>query len=487
MRVAFLNPMFGKDFTKSARWFARSRGRVQRHPDYLCMAAATVEAAGHDLFFLDAQAKNLPTEVFLPDLKAFQPDLVVHQASTPSIDSDIQAAAMCKDATGAPNVLVGPHVSAEPRDTLERANGAVDAVAVGEYDHTLRDLANGVAFKECAGIAWMDGGAYVRNDNRAAIENLDALPFPAWRHIDINDYRDAGKLFPFLTLISGRGCWGQCTFCQLPQVMNGHRYRARSVENVIAEIEYDRRLFPNLQEIMFEDDTLTMSTGKDRLVALCEELLRKDFRIAWSANARVDMHDFDVLDLMKRAGCRMLCVGFEFGDQDVLDRVKKRTTVAQMREFAKNASKAGIRIHGCFMIGGPGETRDTARKTIDLARGLKIDTAQFSGVTAYPGTAFYQWVKDNGYLIPTDWRGWVDDNYEQVATQSLPGLSVEETNALIDEGLRRFYLRPSQMWRMAWNMRSWADIRAKWHGLKSFFSYFRGKDGGTFTGFTGNN
>ncbi len=465
--------MFGKDFTKSARWFARSRGRVQRHPDYLCTAAAVVENAGHAVFLLDAQAKNMSTEALLPQLRAFKPDLIVHLASTPSIDSDIAAAALCKEATGARNVLVGSHVSAEPEDTIMRAKGAVDAVAVGEYDYTLLALANGESFRECLGLAWSDNGRYTINAQRPLIEDLDALPFPAWQHIDLADYRDAGKLFPFITLLSGRGCYGRCTFCQLPQVMNGHGYRARSVENVVDEIAYDLSLFPNLKEIMFEDDTLIMHATRDRLAQLCEGIIRRNFGLSWSANARVDMDDPEILELMKRSGCRMLCVGFEFGAQQVLDNVNKGTTVAQMFTFAENARKAGIRIHGCFMFGGPGETPDTARKTIDLALHLPIDTAQFSGMVAYPGTAFYAWAKEKGYLIPTCWRDWVDENFEQCATVRCPDLSLDQINAFIDQGLRRFYLRPTQMARMLGNIRTLADLKGKLHGFKSFISYFR--------------
>lgn len=472
MRVAFLNPMFAKDFTKSARWFAKSRGRVQRHPDYLCTAAGTVRAAGHEIFFLDAQAKNLPTEALLPKLKEFHPDLIVYQTTTPSIDSDIAAAKRCKDATGAINVLVGSHVSAEPQDTLERADGAVDAVTCGEYDFTLRDMANGTPLHECMGLARIENGRYIRNTPRPHIENLDELSFPAWDHIDINDYWDAGKLFPFLTLITGRGCFGRCTFCQLPQVMSGRRYRARSVEHVLGEIEYDLRLFPDLKEIMFEDDTLIMRANRDRLGKLCEELIRRKCPVSWSANARVDLNDYEILSLMKRSGCRMLCVGFEFGEQQILDAVHKGTTIDDMFTFAENTNKARIRVHGCFMFGGPGETRETAQKTIDLACRLKIDTAQFSGVVAYPGTTYYEWAKANGYLIPTRWRDWVDENYEQCATVRCPELSVEEINRLIDEGLRRFYLRPSQMLRMVRNMQSVADVKAKLHGFRSFLGYF---------------
>jgi radical SAM superfamily enzyme YgiQ (UPF0313 family) len=475
MRVAFLNPMFGKDFTKSARWFARSRGRVQRHPDYLCTAAATVAAAGHEIFFRDAQAKNLPTEALLPRLREFRPDLIVYQTTTPSIDTDIAAARLCKDATGAINVFVGSHVTAEPEDTLARAAGVVDAVAIGEYDYTLRDLADGVRVQDCLGLAWPDGGRCVINPRRPLIANLDELPFPAWQHIDIKDYRDAGKLFPFLTLISGRGCFGRCSFCQLPQTMNGRGYRPRSVGHVVAEIEHDLRLFPTLKEIMFEDDTLVMAATRDRLARLCEEMIRRDFRIAWSANARVDVDDLELFRLMKRAGCRMLCAGFEFGDQRILDHVHKGITIEQMYRFADTARRAHIRVHGCFMFGGPEETCETARKTIALALRLKIDTAQFSGMVAYPGTEYYQWARKNGYLIPTCWREWVDDHFEQCATVNCPELNVQQINALVDEGLRRFYLRPSQMLRMLANVRSLADIRAKLHGLRSFIGYFGAK------------
>lgn len=473
MRVAVLNPFFGKDFTKSARWFARSRGRVQRHPDYLATATAVLEEAGHEVFFMDCQAKNRPNEEVLPEVKGFAPDLFVYQTSTPSIDADIASAALFKEACGGVHVLVGPHVSAEPEDTLRRAKGAVDAVCLHEYDYTLRDLAAGVKISECPGLAYSEGGAYRVTAERPVIENLDELPFPAWQHIDLNDYWDGAKLHPFLTQITGRGCHHHCSFCQLPQVMYGHRYRTQSVERVVAEMEHNKRLFPNLREIMFEDDTLTMRSARERLAALCEAMIRANLGLSWSANARVDLNDLEILKLMKRSGCRMLCVGFEFGDQQILNNVKKGTKLEQMHEFAANAARAGIRVHGCFMFGGPGETRETAQKTIALAKALPIDTAQFSGVTAYPGTAYYEWVKQQGALIPQDWREWVTQDFEQAAIVSLPTLSKDEINQFIDQGLREFYLRPVQMLRMLKRIRSWADVKAKLFGLMSFLNYFR--------------
>lgn len=488
MNVAILNPMFGKDFTKSARWMARSRGRVQRHPDYLAEAAAVVEEAGHTLFFMDCQAKNFPTPDLVPLLKDFKADMFVYQTSTPSIDSDIEAARHLKERLGGFHVFVGTHASAEPEDTLRRGEGAVDIVCRHEYDYTLRDLADGASWNTCPGISYLDGGSYVANPDRPYIEDMDALPYPAWQHLDIHDYRDAAKLYPFLTAITGRGCRYRCSYCQIPQVMNGHRYRMKSVKRVVDEMERNKRLFPSLKEIMFEDDTLTMRIARDRLVELCEEIIRRDLGLSWSANARVDLNDLEVLRLMKRSGCRMLCVGFEFGDQRILNNTKKGTTVEQMYTFAHNAAKARLRIHGCFMIGGPGETRETAMKTIRMASELPIDTAQFTGVVAYPGTTYYDWAKQEGALLPESWRDWVTSDYEQASVVSLPTLSKDEINELVDIGLRGFYLRPVQMLRMARNINSFADVRAKFHGLMSFLDYFSGngrKKG--FVGFTGNN
>ncbi|MBX3180180.1 MAG: radical SAM protein [Candidatus Hydrogenedentes bacterium] len=488
MRVAVLNPMFGKDFTKSARWFARSRGRVQRHPDYLATAAAVLEQAGHEVLFLDSQAKNMPTpEVIEQHLKTFRPDMTVYQATTPSIYADIESARLCKEAVGGMHVLVGPHVSAEPESTLRAADGAVDAVARHEFDYILRDLANGASISECRGVSWLDGAAYRENPDMPYIENLDELPFPAWHHLDMHDYKDGAKLFPFVTAITGRGCRYRCSYCQIPQVMNGHRYRTHSVERVVDEMEYNKRIIPGLKEVMFEDDTLTMRIARDRLIALCEEIIRRDLKLSWSANARVDLNDLETLRLMKRSGCRMLCVGFEFGDQKILNNVKKGTTVDQMYTFAENAAKAKLRIHGCFMIGGPEETRETALKTIQMSKELKIDTAQFTGVVAYPGTSYYEWARQEGALIPRDWRDWVTDDYEQAPTINLATLPREQIDELVDQGLREFYLRPSQMWRMLRNINSWPDVKAKFHGLVSFFDYFTGNGRKNFVGFTGNN
>jgi radical SAM superfamily enzyme YgiQ (UPF0313 family) len=256
--------------------------------------------------------------------------------------------------------------------------------------------------------------------------------------------------------------------------MYGHRYRTHSPARVLDEIEYDLELFPNLKEVMFEDDTLTLSTHLDRLREICQGILDRGLnrRISWSCNARPDLTDVDTLRLMKESGARMFCVGFEFGNDEMLKRIKKGIGTERMREFAASASEAGIRIHGCFMIGGPGETRESALQTIAFAQELDIDTCQFTGVAAYPGTAYYDWAKRNDYIVARDWGDWVDEDHEQRGVVDVPGLSMREIEELVDLGLKGFYLRPKQMKTIAKNLRSFSDVRTKLHGLKSFLDYF---------------
>lgn len=474
MNVLILNPPYFDDFVRSARWAARSRGRVQRHPDYLLIAAAGLERAGHRVKFIDGAACNLTREDVLAQVEEFHPDLAVLHTTTPSIDSDLGYAGLIKEKTGAWTVLVGNHASAEPEDTMKRAGAGVDRIARGEYDQTLVRLAGDPAGENIPGIAFRREDQTVLNPPAEPVD-VDALPFPAWHQIKPEWYRDAGKLFPFLTLISGRGCFARCTFCQDPQLFTGHRLRLQSPARVVDEMEYDLRLFPQIREIMFETDTFTASSR--HVAGVCEEILRRGLRVTWSCNARVDL-DLSLLPLMKQAGCRMLMVGFEFGTQKALDAVRKGVTLEQSRTFARRARELGFIIHGCFMIGAPGETRADALQTIAFAKSLPLDTIQISGICVYPGTELYRWAKENGCLVPGDWREWVSETGEQVTLLSYPDLPKQEIDALIDQGLREFYLRPRQVWRMALAVRSWGDIRRKLYGGWSYLRYhLEGKSG----------
>lgn len=461
-----LNPPYGKDFCRSARWAARSRGRVQRHPDWMLIATAVLERDGHVVKFIDGAALNLSFNQIEKEFSDFRPDLSIIHTTTPSIYNDIKYAKLAKD-NGSTTVLIGPHVSAEPYDTLKNAP-FLDAIVIGEYDDTLREIADGRNIKEIKGIAFMEDGKIRINTSRDPV-NVEQLPFPAWHHIKPEWYRDAGKRFPFLTLISGRGCPNRCTFCRDTSVMFGRKLRLRAAEQVVDEIEYDFRLFPYIKEIMFETDTFTASPTHVR--GICEEILKRGLKITWSCNARVDM-DLSLLPLMKKAGCRMLMVGYEFGTQEALDAVNKGITLEQSKKFSEVAKRLGFVIHGCFMVGAPGETKESVLKTIRFAKSLPLDTIQFSGICPYPGTELYRWAKERGFLNAKDWKEWVNDDLEQVTLLNYPQFTKEEMDELIDRGLKEFYLRPHQILRMLWNIRSFNDAKRKFYGLTSFINYF---------------
>ncbi len=476
MKVLMLNPAYVKDFCKSARWATRSRGRVQRHPEHMLTATAVLERE-NEVKFVDGAALNMPKAHVEKIISKFRPELTVIHTTTPSIYNDISYAKLAKD-YGSKTVLVGAHASAVPDNTFQIANriskGCVDMIARGEEDYTLRDIASGISVRNILGLSYYEKGKIKHNHARPPILNFNELPFPAWHHIKPEWYFNGGNLYPFITLISARGCFGRCTFCRETQVTFGRKLRLKHPRVVVAEIEYDLNLFPQIKEIMVETDTFTASEAHVR--AICKEILRNKLDVTWSANARVDtIRNFDTFRLMKKAGCRMLLIGAEFGTQIALDAVKKDITLKQIRDFTINAKKAGIKVHGCFMIGAPNETKEQALATIRLAKSLPLDTIQFSGVVAYPGTEFYNWAKKKDYIVPKDWTEWVDDNYEQGTILNYPQLSTAEMNRLIDKGLKDFYLRPGKILYHLLTVQDFADLKRKAGGFFRFADYLKRK------------
>jgi len=793
MRVSAIIPSYGKDFSKSARWYTKSRSRCFRHPEYFLTAVAVLEIDGHEVQFIDATTHDIHEKALVKQVLDFNPEMVVIYCTTPSIYSDIHHGRLIKEKNRkAMTVLIGPHVSALPEESLKIDN-LIDVIAYGEFDYTLQDLANKRPLSKTLGIAYRKNNSIHKNKPRPPIENVNELPFPAWHHIKIEDYPDPGKLYPFITLITGRGCPNYCTFCHpagtnilmsngtqknivdikcgdeligldknnrytktkvthvFPvrtdmiykialsdgsslfataehpwltthnrwvktsrlrkgqrlrkvtdslktmeetidykkgyilglmesdgclrtvnqkrdygkknykyeifslicnkelypifirflkdlgieaklgsynggklyrineavyvrkkneiaklkaikkinyrdnnelrrgfiagfydgdgswsgvirisqrdeivlkklkedleffgfkvrlerttiRILGGQRnnlkfmslfspkkrfskisifdkqayckkvsvesveitekksvynietachnfiadgcsshncvntpllfkrvFRPRSAESIVDEIEYDLQLFPQIQEFMIETDTFT--AYPKHVKEFCNELQRRNLKIKWSCNVRVDI-DLSLLPIMKRSGCRMLMIGYESGNQRCLDAVCKRVTVEQSRKFSRVAHNLGFILHGCFMFGFPGETPKEAQKTIDFAKSLPLDTVQFSGITAYPGTPIYEWAKQKGYLVPKDWTEWVSPEKEQVTILNYPQFSKEQIDFYIDKALKEFYLRPGQILRMMTNVRSISDIKRKLFGFKSFLDYF---------------
>lgn len=474
MKVLLINEPFVADFCRTQRWAARTRGRVLRAPDWLAYATAVLERDGFEAKLYDFPARNWGRGEFVDLLKKEKPQAVVLDSTTPSIDSDLDYAGWVKEQVGAQVIMVGPHASALPEETLARAHGRVDVIAIGEYEETVRDLLrNPRRPAEVPGVCYWDGERAVRSAPRPLIEPLDRLPFPAWHQLNLLDYFDGTKLHPYLDIFSGRGCPHRCSFCLWPQVMHGQRYRLRSPQRVVDEIEYDIALCPEVQkggEFFFEDDTFTVL--KSHALAICEEILRRDLAIRFSVNARADAHDLEMLKLMKRAGCRLLLVGFESGAPSILQQVEKKATLEDARRLMANAKAAGLDVHGCFVLGLPGETAKTMEETVRFALELGLATAQFSAAVPFPGTRYFAWCEDNHLLRSRNWSDWLRRG-EQASVVDYPGLGREAVDRAVDRALARFYFRPAYMARFLLNTRSRSDLYRKLRGLSNFLSYWR--------------
>ncbi|MFH1257060.1 MAG: radical SAM protein [Candidatus Diapherotrites archaeon] len=448
MKILLLNPPFLKKFSRTSRSPGVSKGGCVYYPLWLAYAAGVLEKEGHEVKLIDAPAQNMELEEVVAAAKEFSPELVVLDTSTPSIYSDVKCLEGIKKAVKCFAVLVGTHVSALPKESLELSK-EIDAIARHEYDYILRDLANafeeGTDWRGVRGLTFRSNGAVQGTPDMHFIEKLDDLPFVSAvyrNHLNYKNYFYPANLYPEITIITGRGCPFQCTYCVMPQAMNGRRYRYRSVENVLRELKYIKENFPDVKEVFIEDDTLT--ANRQRVKELCDKIVAEKLKIRWSCNARADV-DLETLQKMRKAGCRLLCVGFESGSQEILDNIKKGTKLEVIRQFMKDAKKAGILVHGCFMMGNQGETKETIGKTVKFAVELEPDSAQFFPIMVYPGTEAFDFFRKNGFITTDNFREWLKETGEHNCIVSRPGLSNEDLVKECDNARRVFYLRPKYL------------------------------------------
>jgi anaerobic magnesium-protoporphyrin IX monomethyl ester cyclase len=451
MKIAAINPPFLPRYSRESRSPAVAKSGTLYYPMWLAYGVGCLEKRGHEVLFLDAPASGLSFDETAKRVASFSPRLAVIDTSTPSIYSDVSfACTLKKQIPGLFTVLVGAHVSALPEHTLS-LNPLIDAVAFGEYELTLVDLASAIGVSadrsglhSIPGIVYRDGtGAIVRNAPREYVAQLDDLPMVSAvykKHLSIEPYFYGHSRHPIIVIMTGRGCPFHCTYCVVPQVLQGHRYRRRSVASVVEEFVYIRDNFPQVREIMIEDDTLTADPSRCR--ELSKALIAANAaKIPWSANSRADV-DFETMAAMKKAGCRLFCVGFESGDQEILNNIKKGTNLERIRRFVKDAKRAGILVHGCFMVGNRGETRQTLETTLRFAKELSPDTAQFFPIMVYPGTSDYRYFKEKGWIVTEDFRKWLTDDGLHSSVVSNPDLSYGTLVDFCDRARREFYLRP---------------------------------------------
>ncbi len=444
MKILLVNPPFLPKFSRSSRSPAVTKSGTIYYPLWLAHAAGLLEKRGHEIMLIDFSAECRELDDYRKKITCFAPRMIVCDTSTPSIDTDVHVLETIKSWFTPPllGVLVGTHPSALPDESME-ISPSVDVVARGEYDWTLCELAaRPNHLDDVPGISFRQDGRVVHNSDRPYAEDLDELPFVSSvykKHLDINNYFYAHCRNPVISFFAGRGCPNRCFYCVYPQVMFGRRYRHRSVKHVVDEFDYIQREFPEVREVLIDDDNIT--ADQEFVGKICDEIVRRELSVTWTCEARVDLR-YEIMVKMKRAGCRLLVAGFESGDQGVLDSINKGATLAQAEEFARNAKRAGLRVHGCFMVGNRGESHQTLRRTLDFALRLPLDTAQFFPLMVYPGTEAYRWAEKNNYIRADGFRQWLTDEGMHNCVLYTDKLSAPELVNFCDYARRRFYLRP---------------------------------------------
>ena len=468
MRTLFLQaPTFdGFDGGAGSRYQAKREIKSFWYPTWLAQPAALVENSK----LIDAPPHKTRLAEVVAQARDF--DLVVLHTSVPSFKQDVATVEALKAAN--PNLkagLIGAKVAVDAEGSLAKAP-AIDFVARNEFDFTCKEVADGRDLSQIKGLSYRNSsGVIVHNEDRPIMMDMDQLPFVTSvykRDLVMENYFIGYLKHPYISFYSGRGCKSRCTFCLWPQTVGGHTYRTRSVGHVIDEIRYCLEAFPQTKEFFFDDDTFTDNLPR------AEEIARElgKLGVTWSCNAKANVPR-ETLKVLRDNGLRLLLVGYESGNQQILHNIKKGMRVEVAEKFTKDCHDLGIAIHGTFILGLPGESKETIQETIRFATRINPHTIQVSLAAPYPGTFLYKQAVENGWLDVEN-AELVDENGVQVAPLHYPHLSHTEIFNSVEEFYKKFYFRAPKIASIVGEMVRSPDMMKRrlregvefWHFLK---------------------
>jgi hopanoid biosynthesis associated radical SAM protein HpnJ len=447
MKTLFLHPPSYEGFDGGAgsRYQAKREVRSFWYPTWLAQPAALVPGSK----LIDAPAAGYSLEEVLPMAQGYE--LAILHTSVPSFAYDVQVAEALKKAYPDMKIgMVGAKVAVAPEESLT-ASPAIDFVAREDFDFTIKEVAEGRPYAEIDGLTFRDEkGTVVHTPHRPPIEDMDQLPFVTEvykRDLRVEDYFIGYLKHPYVSFYTGRGCKSRCTFCLWPQTVGGHRYLVRSAEHVVEEVKLIQRYFPQVAEVFFDDDTFTDNAPR------AEEIARRlgKLGVTWSCNAKANVR-YETLKVMRDNGLRLLLVGYESGNQKILNNVKKGVRLDIARQFAKDCHKLGITVHGTFILGLPGETRETIEETIRFAKDINPHTIQVSLAAPYPGTFLYKQAIENGWLQEENSKHLVNDRGVQMSALSYPHLNHTEIYDSVESFYKQFYFRSGKVAEMLGEM-----------------------------------
>jgi len=438
LRILLANsPWFKKGFygvRAGSRWphFEVAGTQYMPFPFFLAYAHSLLKHSGFDSHIIDGVAERMTMPDFHQRVMELSPDLVVYEVSTPSIEHDLEVARKTKEELGQSTGIVfcGPHHTMYSENFLTE-HREVDFCIQGEYEFALLELverkSSDKSIDDVAGLIYRNADGKVKVNPRRPLEmDLGKFPWPSREDLPMTGYYDqpGGIPVPSLQMWASRGCPYQCIFCSWPQIMYaGNSYRVRDVKDVVAEIQWCIEKF-GFKSVYFDDDTFNI--GKPRILRLCEEIKKSGLKIPWAIMARADCMDREMLEAMVNAGLVALKYGVESGVQEILDSSGKSLDLKKVRETVRFTRELGVKFHLTFTFGLPGETLETIKKTIDLAMELNPDSLQFSIITPFPGSTYFQQLDSKGYILSRKWDEYDGYNRAVIRTDHLSSDDLEK-------------------------------------------------------------
>jgi len=452
MKILLINPNINQEIIYGQ---IKEVGNIQQ-PLGLAYLAAVLEEEGHKIQIIDALIKNYDHNKTMLEAKKFEPDLIGLTSTTAGINTTIALAKILKENVNCPIILGGAHITAIPKETMQ--NDCFDLGVIGEGEYTILEIVSALEKKQDIKKESIKGVTYKKNNQiiitpkRDYIKDLDSLPLPA-RHLlpNLSEYKPTPascKNTPLGSMITSRGCVYRCIYCD--RAIFGQKFRARSVNNVLEEIEYLIKDY-KIKEIKFWDDTFSLD--KQRVIGICKEMIKRKMKLSWTCIARVNNMDPEILKWMKDAGCWQIAYGIESGDNHILELAKKDVTTEFIRKIVNLTKKSGIEVRGFFMLGLPGETKETMQKTIDFAKSLPLNDASFYITTIYPNTELWGLAIKSGEARIGSWDTFSPVNPDKV-TYIPKGLSEEVIKEYHKKAYRSFYFRPSYLIKRVFKLRN---------------------------------
>ena len=458
MKILLINPPWVKN--KGSVW----KSIASCTPPFgLLTIASVLQQNKVNVSILDCNADKISLDLVAQFLPVENFDMVGITATTPLINNALEIAKFCRRRYPKTKIILGGvHATIMPEEGLR--DGSIDIVVRGEGERTILNLISNRPLSSIKGISYREGASIIHNQPEDLLENLDSLPMPAYDLLPMQKYYSAlgsYKRLPSIGLVVSRGCPGKCTFC-LGGKMFGNKVKFFSPQRIFDEVNCLSKEY-GIKDICFYDDTFTSS--REVINDFCDLLISRHLDISWSCFSRVDTVIFDLLQKMKQAGCHQIMYGVESGDEQIIKNINKRINLDKVESIIRMTRRCGITSRVAFMLGNYGETAESIKKTVNFAIHLKPDIAIFNIATPYPGTAFYKWADEHGYLSTHNW----DDYDLSKPIVNLPTIGIEQIKKYYKIAYRRFYLRPSYILKRASQIKTLEELKMHLRGLRLLF------------------